>query len=109
MSLTSIQSFIQQRLKELFPSNTNEINFGSVGGGCINETHRISFDNQQFFCKINSAVKFPHLFRKEANGLKLIAKQNLVKVPEVIDCFETNGQQVLLLEWINEGERTEGF
>lgn len=109
MSLTYIQSFIQQKLKELFSYNTNEISFGSVGGGCINETYRIRFGNQQFFCKINSAVKFPHLFLKEANGLRLIGKQNLVKVPKVIDYSETNGQQVLLLEWINEGDRTEGF
>lgn len=109
MSLTSIQSSIQQKLKELFSTNTNEISFGSVGGGCINETYRISFGNQQFFCKINSATKFPQLFRKEANGLKLIAQQKVIKVPAVIDCFETNGQQILLLEWINEGERTENF
>lgn len=109
MSLTSIQSSIQQKLKELFSNNTNEISFGSVGGGCINETHKISFANQLFFCKINSATKFPHLFHKEASGLRLIAQQNLIKVPGVIDCFETNGQQVLLLQWIHEGERTEGF
>jgi protein-ribulosamine 3-kinase len=109
MSLTSIQSSIQQKLKELFSNTTNEISFGSVGGGCINETHRISFGDRQFFCKINSATKFPHLFQKEANGLKLIAKQNVIKVPAVIDCFETDGQQVLLLEWINEGERSESF
>lgn len=109
MSLTSIQSSIQQKLKELFSTNTNEISFGSVGGGCINETHRISFGNQQLFCKINSATKFPQLFRKEANGLDLIARQNIIKVPAVIDCFEGDGQQVLLLEWINEGERTTGF
>jgi fructosamine-3-kinase len=109
MSLTSIQSLIQQKLKELFSTNTNEISFGSVGGGCINETHRINFGNKKFFCKINSATKFPHLFQKEANGLKLIAQEHVIKVPAVIDCFETNGQQVLLLEWVNEGERTESF
>jgi fructosamine-3-kinase len=109
MSLTSIQSSIRQKLKELSLNNTNEIHFSLVGGGCINETLRISFGDRQFFCKINSAVKFPHLFEKEANGLNLIAKQNIIQVPAVIDCFETNGQQVLLLEWINEGKRTERF
>jgi len=109
MSLTSIQSSIQQKLKELFLNNTNEIQFGSVGGGCINETYRISLGDRHFFCKINSATKFPHLFQKEANGLKLIEKQKVIKVPAVIDCFETNDQQVLLLEWINEGERSEIF
>jgi len=109
MSLTFIQSLIQQKFKELFPTITNEINFGLVGGGCINETYKINFGNHQFFCKINSATKFPHLFLKESNGLKLIAQQNLIKVPEVIDCFQTNDQQVLLLKWINEGKRTEAF
>ena len=109
MTLTSIQSAIQQKLKELFSYNTNEIQIGSVGGGCINETYRIGFGHRQFFCKTNSATKFPHLFEKEANGLRLIAKQNGIKVPEVIDCFQSNGQQFLLLEWINEGERTESF
>lgn len=109
MPLTSIQSSIQQKLKELFSINTNEIQFGLVGGGCINETRKIQFGGQRFFCKINSASKFPQLFVKEASGLKLIAAQNIIKVPEVIDCFETGGQQVLLLEWIDEGERTEGF
>jgi protein-ribulosamine 3-kinase len=109
MSLTFTQSFIQQRFKELFSSNTNEIHFGSVGGGCINETYKISFGSQQFFCKINSATKFPQLFEKESHGLKLIAQQRIIKVPEVIDYFETNSQQILLLEWINEGERTERF
>jgi fructosamine-3-kinase len=109
MSLTSTQSSIQQKLKELFSTNTNEISFGSVGGGCINETHKIHFGNQQFFCKINSATKFPHLFEKEANGLKLIAKQDVIGVPRIVVCFETDNQQILLLEWIDEGERTENF
>ena len=109
MSLTSLQSSIQHKLKELFSSNTNEIHFGSVGGGCINETHRISFGDQQFFCKINSATKFPHLFEKESHGLKLIAEQNVIRVPKVIDCFEKEGKQILLLQWIGEGERTESF
>jgi len=107
--LTAIQSSIQQRLIEKFASVPNEIHFGSVGGGCSNKTYRINFDNHQFFCKINSATKFPHLFQRETNGLELIAQQQIIKVPEVIDCFESNDQQILLLEWINEGERTENF
>ena len=109
MPLLSIKSSILQKLKELFDSTTNEIQFGSVGGGCINETYSIRFGDRQLFCKVNSATKFPHLFEKEANGLKLIAQQNGIKVPGVINYFQTDNQQVLLLEWINEGERTENF
>ncbi len=109
MPLTSIQLSIQQKLKEKFLLVTEEAGFSSIGGGCINETYKINFDKHQFFCKINSATKFPHLFEKEVKGLKLIAQQQIIKVPEVIDCFEANDQQILLLEWINEGERTESF
>jgi len=109
MSLPSLQWNIQERLNKTSGYNINEIHFDSVGGGCINETYRISCGQHDFFCKINSASKFPQLFEKESQGLKLIAEQNQIKVPAVIDCFETNGQQILLLEWINESERTENF
>lgn len=109
MSLTTIQSSIAERLKQKLFSSTNEIHFSSVGGGCINECYRIQFGNHQFFCKTNSAVKFPHLLEKEKLGLELIAKQSIIKTPKVIDSFEANQQQILLLEWITEGERTERF
>lgn len=98
---------MKQRLSKLFPES--EVKLSPIGGGCINETYRVQPGGHQFFCKINSAAKFPRLFEKEKNGLKLIAKQNIIKVPEVIDCFETNGRQFLLLQWIKEGERTERF
>ncbi|RYF81550.1 MAG: ketosamine-3-kinase, partial [Chitinophagaceae bacterium] len=80
-----------------------------VGGGSINNTYRISFDSKSVFCKINSATKFPQLFSKEKAGLELIATQGIIKTPSVIDCFENDDEQVLLMEWIQEGERTESF
>ena len=107
MSLT--QAAIQKKFKELFPTIINEIHLVLVGGGCINETYNIRFGDKQFFCKINSASKFPHLFEKEAHGLKLIARQNIIKVPAVIGCFEFDQHQMLLMEWIDEGQRTEAF
>jgi protein-ribulosamine 3-kinase len=100
---------IQQKLKELFPYSEDAVHFSSIGGGSINETYQIRFEKEQFFCKVNSATKFPQLFEKESRGLELIGRQNLIKVPKVIDCFEKDKQQVLLLEWITEGERTESF
>jgi len=109
MPLTSIHAVIQQKLKELFSFSTNEIHFSSVGGGCINETYQLKMGAQQFFCKLNSASKFPHLFEKEKTGLELIAAQNIIKTPNVVHCFESGDQQVLLLEWIQEGEKTGSF
>ena len=66
MSLTAIKSDIQQRFNETLGNTTNEIRIDPVGGGCINQTYRISCGDQQFFCKINSASKFPQLFEKES-------------------------------------------
>ena len=107
ISLT-IRSAIQQKLEEHFP-DVRHLIFQAVGGGSINQTCRLTFADHSLFCKINSASKFPHLFQKEANGLNLIRKQEVIKTPGVIDCFEQDNAQVLLLEWIDTGERTEVF
>ncbi|MFL5809499.1 MAG: fructosamine kinase family protein [Flavisolibacter sp.] len=105
---SSIQSLLQQKLSERFPGS-NKIQFSPVGGGCINETARISWPGKHVFCKLNSATEFPGLFETEKRGLEFIARQHVIRVPAVVDCFESNGKQVLLLEWINEADRTEKF
>jgi fructosamine-3-kinase len=103
-----IQSTIRQQLTHHFPGN-QQIQFSPIGGGSINETYRISFGDRTIFCKINSATKFPQLFTKEKAGLALLKNANIIKVPSVIDCFEQEDEQILLMEWIHEGERTETF
>jgi fructosamine-3-kinase len=105
----SLQLAIQQKLKKHFSFLNESINLTPVGGGSINQTWRLNFSNEILFCKVNSASKFPHLFQKEKLGLELISKQNIIKVPGVIDCFEFKDNQILLLEWIDSGERTESF
>lgn len=81
-----------------------------VGGGSINETYKLLTDaGEVFFCKINSAANFPQLFSKEAAGLRLIAEQGIIKTPGVVHRLETEDRQLLILEWINTGQRTENF
>lgn len=104
----SIQTLVQQKLSKQFAFPNTAV-FSSIGGGSINDTYRISLTGQNVFCKINSATKFPRLFEKEKKGLECLGKQDLVKVPGVIDVFESKDCQVLLLEWVEEGERTESF
>ena len=104
----SIKFVIQQKLSEHFP-NVHSFQFYPVGGGSINDCYRISFGDKNVFCKINSSSRFPRLFQKEKAGLELIAKGGIIKTPKVIDCFEQNDAQVLLLEWIESGERTSAF
>lgn len=90
-------------------SKFSETDLTPIGGGCINETYKAVFDGKTFFCKKNSAGRFPFLFEKERKGLDLIRKQNVIRVPEVIQVFEEKDQQVILLEWIGTGERTQDF
>jgi len=104
----ALQTAIQQKLSAHFPAS-QKINFLSVGGGSINDTYRLSFGDQTVFCKINSATKFPQLFEKEKTGLALLGEQGIMKVPSVVDFFEFEDKQVLLMEWVPEGERTENF
>ena len=104
----TIESILQKRLSKT-SGPVADLRLQKVGGGSINETYRLTFSEKSLFCKINSATKFPHLFRRESQGLDLIASQGRIKTPRVTDCFEAEGCQVLLLEWIQEGERTDKF
>lgn len=103
-----IEFVLQEKLSQKFGDIIN-LRLQSIGGGSINNTYRISFGNEILFCKINSATKFPHLFSKEKRGLEKLAAQRLIKTPAVVDCFEHVDKQFLLLEWIQQGERTERF
>src|SRR5689334_14543254 len=109
MTLKHLQSQILERLAQKNITTADSLQFHLVGGGSINETYRLVCNGRQFFCKINSATTFPGLFEKEKKGLELIASHNAIKTPGVVDCFETENYQVLLLEWISSGERTEKF
>lgn len=103
----TLQSAIVQRLSGNF-CTTGKVHVQPLGGGSINDAYRMEIAGNSVFCKTNSATKFPHLFSREKEGLQLLA-QTGIKTPAVIGCFEEEGQQVLLLEWIREGERNTAF
>jgi protein-ribulosamine 3-kinase len=80
-----------------------------VGGGSINEAYRVRSGEETYFCKVNSATKFPQLFRTEKAGLELIESQGIIRTPRILDLIENNERQLLVLEWIEPGERTTAF
>jgi fructosamine kinase len=67
----------------------------------------------QWFCKITDAALYPGLFAKERDGLALLGAQHAIRVPAVIACetiaTSEGPKQVLVMEWIEPGVRTEGF
>ncbi|RYE01679.1 MAG: hypothetical protein EOP50_01585 [Sphingobacteriales bacterium] len=82
----------------------------AVRGGSINRAFRVELVNgQRLFLKLNSAPNFPQLLSLEAAGLKLIAEQQLIRTPQVIDLWDDGALQFLVLEWIDEGPRDAAF
>jgi len=106
----SIQKYLNRLLTEKLGLQLSSVEVHPVGGGCINETYRVRINgDSKFFLKLNAVSKYPLLFEKEKNGLKLLEKQKIIHVPAVIACEDLDNYQLLLLEWIDEGIRTEEF
>jgi len=81
-----------------------------VSGGSINAAYQLSTNyNTRWFAKFNQLASFPDLFLAEANGLSLLRRQSIFRVPETITHFQADGHQLLVLEWIDEGLRTPAF
>jgi fructosamine-3-kinase len=85
------------------------LQFIQVGGGSINHTYRITAGKDTFFCKINQLGAFPDLFETERQGLELLARQDVIRIPRVIATGHSGDQQVLILEWIEQGLKTTAF
>ena len=104
-----IDQYIQQWLKEHKAISSSAIRYVPVGGGSINQTYCMEAGTHRFFCKINTITKFPSLFACEQKGLTLLEQQQIIRVPKVLAMGEAGNYQVLLLEWIEQGLRTDVF
>jgi len=110
MPASEIVNYLKQILRENVQSTIPSLEFSSVGGGSINETYEVKTgSNRAFFLKINSASTFPLLFQKEKNGLEFLAKQEIINIPRITQYSIVSNYQLLLLEWIDRGLKTETF
>jgi fructosamine-3-kinase len=106
----SIQKYLTQLLSEKLGLSVSSLQFHPVGGGSINDTCQVKINNNiKFFLKLNSAAKYPALFEKEKIGLQFLGKQKIIHTTSVIASDVVNDQQVLILEWIESGLKTEQF
>jgi fructosamine-3-kinase len=81
-----------------------------VEGGSINATYQITTKNRGlWFCKINDSGALPDLFEKERHGLHLLGNQGIFRIPAVVACESAADKQVLILEWIDQGPKTDAF
>ena len=110
MISSSLQNAVQSFISEKTGIVVSSFEISIIGGGSINQTYQVLINRKEkFFCKINSAARFPQMFEKEKNGLELLASKKIIRVPAVIGTFIKNDQQVLLLEWIDQGIKSGSF
>lgn len=70
------------------------------GGGCINQSVRLTTSEGDFFIKWNESAD-PTLFEAEVKGLALLQKSNTLPVPQVIGQGLAAARPFLLLEYLD--------
>ena len=109
-----ISLILQTYLRDFISTETgipvSSFDIFTVEGGSINRTYQLVINKKdKLFCKINSVSRFPKMFEKEGSGLKLLASKRLIRVPEVLGTFVFEGEQVLVLQWIEVGRKDGDF
>tara|TARA_Y100001980_G_scaffold46067_2_gene28219 strand:+ start:6342 stop:7217 length:876 start_codon:yes stop_codon:yes gene_type:complete len=79
-----------------------------VSGGCINNTLKLETDQGPFFLKWNDDTD-EDMFDKEAQGLQLLAAQNVVNLPTVLGRGKADGKNFLLLSFIQKNPPAPDF
>jgi fructosamine-3-kinase len=105
-----IKSDLKQELEIILNERFHALVYKPIAGGSINQVYQLTLDNTRHFCcKVNVAAKFPHMFRAEKAGLEVLSAQAIIRVPAVEAVLLLGEYQVLILEWIEQGERTPTF
>ena len=80
----------------------------ALAGGDINQVFKLKTNGETFVVKVNGERRFPQLFEKEKLGLHLLADTG-IKTPEVIAEFKQDSMQFLVLQYIEEENKTSAF
>lgn len=105
--IASIPIAIQHELETLLKAELKTFSFCS--GGCINNGGKLVTSKGDYFLKWNDREKFPKMFEAEASGLKLLARPEVIRIPEVILSGEADHWQFLLLEFIDEKGKSSSY
>jgi protein-ribulosamine 3-kinase len=96
---------LQSRIEAAISSNTNQearfVDSKVAHGGCINDSRIVTIkEGRQFFVKTNSKANItPGLFETEFEALQLLAKADVIHVPEPI----VYGKDFIVLDVFKEG------
>jgi len=104
-----LKEIIEKELSKISHRPLTIENVKPLGGGDINEAFRLQTGDGSFFMKYNSATRFPGMFEKEAEGLKLLKSSGEIRVPEVILHDQAGDDIFLVLEFIEPAQKKPSF
>ncbi|MEL6469683.1 MAG: fructosamine kinase family protein [Cyanobacteria bacterium J06623_4] len=74
----------------------------SIGGGCINQSVRVSDGQRHFFVKVNRAEQLA-MFEAERDGLQEMYASQTIRVPRPVCCGISDQSAYIVMEWIDLG------
>jgi protein-ribulosamine 3-kinase len=105
----AVQQSIIDQLQSIF-AGSDGWTFARIHGGSINEVYAVTDRNgERVVCKLNDRQQFPGMFEKEADGLATLRSDGSFRVPNTVRVFTTGNTQVIVMEFIEEGNRTPRF
>lgn len=108
MSLFESERFFDTILFESFGKHIPVLSYRLVAAGSLNQGIFIQTQDNNFFLKTNFS-EFHDIFDFEARSLQDISKATFLKVPEVFQTGSYQGQNYLLMEWIDSKSRQSSF
>ena len=80
-----------------------------LSGGDINAVYLLNCKNGKYVIKTNDKNKFPEMFLKESNGLKLLASAKAIHIPKIIAVGDFKNTSYLILEYIDSAIKKPSF
>ena len=109
MLTASFLRYVESALSKEFKTILHIKRVTPVSGGSINLTARIDTTKGLFFIKVNDAFRYPDMFVREADGLKVLAATNTFTVPQVVLTGEDDAQAFIVMQFIESRGRSENF
>lgn len=104
-----LKKAIEDQLSEHTGASQKIISSLPMGGGSINDAFELQTNEGKFFLKVNSASRYPEMFRREMQGLQALREPGVIQVPEPKLVGEENDVAWIVMEHIEKGHYGESF
>ena len=81
----------------------------SLTGGDINKVYLLKSETSSYVVKLNSALRFPRMFKTESKGLELLRSSKSFRIPKVEAFGDLENSSYLILEYIDTGKSNSNF